>query len=124
VSASQTTATAALQDLGQAAAAASTQVVAAVPEQQEQQQQQQQRQPSSLHQQYLYQMPHAEQQVPQLPKFVPHAKEQQPLPLLQALQLVQVRHHLLTGIVHHQPCLLAVCMTHKGLQHCCQHVCN
>jgi hypothetical protein len=90
VFASQTTATAALQDLGEVAAAASTltqaPVVAAVPEQQEQQ-----RQPSSLHQQYLYQMPEAEQQVPQLPKNIPQAKEQQPLPILQALQLVQVQ---------------------------------
>jgi hypothetical protein len=55
------------------------------------QQQQQQHQQGSLHQQYLYQMPQAEQQLPQLPKFVPSSTEQQPLPVLQALQLVQVR---------------------------------
>jgi hypothetical protein len=116
----QTTATAAVQDLSEAAAAASTitgqaPVVAAVLQQQEQQLQQQQRQPSSLHQQYLYQVPHAEQQVPQLPKFVPQAKEQQPMPILQALQLVQVRHFMLVSCVHDPPCMYAVCTTHEEL---------
>jgi hypothetical protein len=100
VSVPQTTATAAVQNLGEAAAASTltgqAPVVAAVPQQQQQQQQQQQRQPSSLHQQYLYQVPHAEQTVPQLPKFVRQAEEQQPMPILQALQLVQVRHYMLT----------------------------
>ena len=90
----QATATAAVQDLGDAAASASTLAeqaaqTPAVPEQQQQHQQQQQH--GSLHQQYLYQTPQAEQQLPRLPKFIPVASEQQPLPILQALQLVQVR---------------------------------
>lgn len=85
------TATAAVQDLDDAAASASTLAeqaaqTPAVPEQQQQQQQH-----GSLHQQYLYQIPQAEQQLPRLPKFIPVASEQQPLPILQALQLVQSR---------------------------------
>ncbi|KAF6251078.1 ribosomal protein L1-like protein [Scenedesmus sp. NREL 46B-D3] len=88
------TETVALQDASQAAAAASTPTGQAVPTaaelEQQQQQQQRPQQLSSLQQQYLYQMPQTKQQAPQLPKFVPQAAEQQPLPILQALQLVQV----------------------------------
>jgi hypothetical protein len=49
-----------------------------------------QRSSSSLHEQVLYEMPPAGQTLPPLPRFRPRKQEQEPVPILQALQLVQV----------------------------------
>lgn len=56
-----------------------------------QQQQQLQQLRGSLHEQVLYQLPPDGQPLPPLPRFRPRRPEQQPMPLLQALAMVQVR---------------------------------
>lgn len=67
------------------------------------QQQRQRTARSSLHQRLLYEMPPAGEPLPPLPRFRPRTPEQQPMPVLEALQFVQVRccpdRHPLTAVV-------------------------
>ena len=77
-----------------------------------QQQQQLQQLQGSLHEQALYQLPPDGQPLPPLPRFRARRPEQRPMPILQALALVQVR-----------GCCWRLCRLLLALHHCRMCVC-